>query len=199
MMELNMTQEITRDDLMSLEQYAEQRDDFRQQVLQHKKNRQVPLGPNATLYFEDRLTLLYQIQEMLRIEKVFEADGINEELAAYNPLIPGGRNFKATFMIEYPDALVRAAQLEKMVGIEDLVWMQIGAQDKVWSIADEDLERSTETKTSAVHFLRFELGDVMARELKDGAQWVIGVQHPVYTYDIRVEGDTRTSLLNDLD
>ena len=199
MMELNMTREITRDDLMSLEQYAEQRDDFRQQVLQHKKNRQVPLGPNATLYFEDRLTLLYQIQEMLRIEKVFEADGINEELAAYNPLIPGGRNFKATFMIEYPDALVRAAQLEKMVGIEDLVWMRIGTQDKVWSIADEDLERSTETKTSAVHFLRFELGDLMAQELKGGAQWTIGVQHPVYTYDTTVDGDTRTSLLNDLD
>lgn len=198
-MELNMTRQITRDDLMSLEQYAEQRDDFRQQVLQHKKNRQVPLGPNATLYFEDRLTLLYQIQEMLRIEKVFEADGINEELAAYNPLIPSGQNFKATFMIEYPDAQVRAAQLEKMVGVEDLVWMQIGAQDKIWSIADEDLERSTETKTSAVHFLRFELGEVITQELKDGAQWTIGVQHPVYTYDITVEGDTRASLLNDLD
>jgi len=198
MMELNMTQEITRDDLMSLEQYAEQRDDFRQQVLQHKKNRQVPLGPNATLYFEDRLTLLYQIQEMLRIEKVFEADGINEELAAYNPLIPGGRNFKATFMIEYPDALVRAAQLEKMVGIEDLVWMQIGDHDKIWAIADEDLPRSNETKTSAVHFMRFEISADMARDLKSGADWHIGVQHPVYTYDFAVSGTTRDSLLNDL-
>jgi len=126
MMEANMNREITRDDLMSLEQYAEQRDEFRQQVLAHKKHRQVPLGPNATLYFEDRLTLLYQIQEMLRIEKVFEADGINEELEAYNPMIPTGRNFKATFMIEYVDAAVRAAQLEKMVNIEDLVWMQVG-------------------------------------------------------------------------
>ncbi len=194
-----MTREITRDDLMSLEQYAEQREQFRQQVLAHKKHRQVALGPNATLYFEDRLTLLYQIQEMLRIEKVFEADGINEELEAYNPLIPTGRNFKATFMIEYADATVLAAQLEKMVNIEDLVWMQVGEHEKVWSIADEDLERSNETKTSAVHFLRFEISDAMAQQLKAGADWQIGVQHAVYTYDMLVEGDTRTSLLADLD
>jgi len=194
-----MNQQITRDELMSLEQYAEKRSEFRQQVLDHKKNRQVPLGPNATLYFEDRLTLLYQIQEMLRIEKVFEADGINEELEAYNPLIPDGRNFKATFMIEYPDAQVRAAQLEKMVGIEDLVWMQIGDNDKVWSIADEDLERSTETKTSAVHFLRFDISDDMAQALKSGVEWRVGVQHPVYTFDLAIEDDTRASLLNDLD
>ena len=156
---MNQTIEITRKDLMSLEQYAEKRPEFRQQVLQHKKNRQVALGPNSTLYFEDRLTLLYQIQEMLRIEKVFEADGINEELEAYNPMIPSGRNFKATFMIEYTDAEMRAAQLEKMVGIEDLVWMKIEGFDKVWSIADEDLERSNATKTSAVHFMRFEMSD----------------------------------------
>jgi hypothetical protein len=199
MMEPNMTREITRDDLMSLEQYAEQREEFRQQVLAHKKHRQVALGPNATLYFEDRLTLLYQIQEMLRIEKVFEADGINEELEAYNPLIPTGRNFKATFMIEYANATVRAAQLEKMVNIEDLVWMQVGEHDKVWSIADEDLERSNETKTSAVHFLRFQISDTMAQDLKAGADWLIGVHHAVYTYHILVEGDTRSSLLNDLD
>jgi len=194
-----MTQSITRSDLMSLEQYAEKRAEFRQQVIAHKKHRQVALGPNATLYFEDRLTLLYQIQEMLRIEKVFEADGINEELNAYNPLIPNGRNFKATFMIEYPDAQVRAAQLAKMVGIEDLVWMQVGDHDKVWSIADEDLPRSNETKTSAVHFMRFEISDDMARDLKSGADWHIGVQHPVYTYDLAVSGATRESLLNDLD
>ena len=194
-----MIQQITRDDLMSLEQYAEKRGEFRQQVLQHKKHRQIALGPNATLYFEDRLTLLYQIQEMLRIEKVFEAEGINEELAAYNPLIPDGCNFKATFMIEYPDPQVRAAQLEKMVGIEDLVWMQIGEHDKIWSIADEDLERSTEEKTSAVHFLRFELDDDMARDLKAGANWQIGVQHPVYTFEVPVDGETRASLLKDLD
>lgn len=198
-MELNMNQQITRNDLMSLEQYAEQRGEFRQRVIAHKKHRQVALGPNATLYFEDRLTLLYQIQEMLRIEKVFEADGINEELEAYNPLIPSGRNFKATFMIEYADASVRAAQLEKMINVEDLVWIQVGEHDKVWAIADEDLDRSNETKTSAVHFLCFEINDEMAQELKAGADLRIGVQHAVYTYDSLVEGDTRASLLADLD
>jgi hypothetical protein len=190
--------QITRDDLMSLEQYAEKRPEFRQQVLAHKKHRQVLLGPNATLYFEDRLTLLYQIQEMLRIEKIFEADGINEELEAYNPMVPSGRNFKATFMIEYTDPEVRAVQLEKMVGIEDLVWMQVAEFDKVWAIADEDLERSTDTKTSAVHFMRFEMADEMVDALKNGADWKIGVQHPVYTYDLTMEGATRDSLLNDL-
>ena len=190
--------QITRADLMSLEQYAEKRPEFRQQVLAHKKHRQVMLGPNATLYFEDRLTLLYQIQEMLRIEKVFEADGINEELEAYNPMIPSGRNFKATFMIEYTDPEIRAAQLEKMVGVEDLVWMQVAGFDKFWAIADEDLERSTDTKTSAVHFMRFEISDEMVVALKNAADWVIGVQHPVYTYDLTVEGATRVSLLNDL-
>lgn len=194
-----MNQQITRNDLMSLELYAEKRSEFRQQVLDHKKHRQVPLGPNATLYFEDRLTLLYQIQEMLRIEKVFEADGIKEELDAYNPLIPNGRNFKATFMIEYADPQQRAAQLEKMVGIEDLIWLQIGARDKVWSIADEDLERSTASKTSAVHFLRFELSDDMAQALKNGAEWRMGVQYPVYTYELTIEADTRASLIKDLD
>ena len=196
---MNQTTEITRKDLMSLEQYAVKRPAFRQQVLQHKKNRQVALGPNATLYFEDRLTLLYQIQEMLRIEKVFEADGINEELEAYNPMIPSGRNFKATFMIEYTDADMRAAQLEKMLGIEDLVWMLVEGYDKVWSISDEDLERSNATKTSAVHFMRFEMSDDMAEALEAGANWSIGVQHPVYTYEYRVEGDTRECLVNDLD
>ena len=198
-METNSTREITRNDLMSLEQYAEQRPEFRQQVLAHKKNRQVALGPNATLYFEDRLTLLYQIQEMLRIEKVFEADGINEELEAYNPLIPTGRNFKATFMIEYADPEVRAAQLAKMVNIEDLVWMQMGSHDKIWAIADEDLDRSNDTKTSAVHFLRFEISDEMAQDLKAGADWNIGVQHAIYSYEMAVEDNTRTSLLADLD
>jgi hypothetical protein len=193
------TRRLTRSDLMSLEQYAEKRDSFRQQVLAHKKNRQVALGPNTTLYFEDRLTLLYQIQEMLRIEKVFEAAGINEELEAYNPMIPDGCNFKATFMIEYADPVIRAAQLEKMVGIEDLLWMQIAGHDKIWSIADEDLERSTATKTSAVHFMRFELTEPLAAELKAGADWHIGVQHPVYTYELAIVDATRDSLLKDLD
>ena len=198
---MNMSEQtqITRNDLMSLEQYAEKRPEFRRQVLEHKKTRQIALGPNATLYFEDRLTLLYQIQEMLRIEKVFEADGINEELEAYNPMIPTGRNFKATFMIEYTDAEIRAAQLEKLVGIEDLVWMQVAGFDKVWSIADEDLERSTENKTSAVHFMRFEISDDMATALKAGADWHIGVQHPVYTYSQVISGDYRDNLINDLE
>ena len=190
--------QITRDDLMSLEQYAQKRPEFRQQVLAHKKHRQVMLGPDATLYFEDRLTLLYQIQEMLRIEKVFEADGINDELEAYNPMIPSGRNFKATFMIEYTDPEVRAVQLEKLLGVEDLVWMQVADFDRVWAIADEDLDRSTDTKTSAVHFMRFEMSDNMADALKRGADWMIGVQHPVYIYELSVEGATRDSLLNDL-
>ncbi|MDH5355744.1 MAG: DUF3501 family protein [Gammaproteobacteria bacterium] len=190
--------QITRADLMSLEQYAEKRPEFRRQVLDHKKHRQIALGPNATLYFEDRLTLLYQIQEMLRIEKVFEAEGINEELEAYNPMIPTGRNFKATFMIEYTDVEVRAAQLAKMVGIEDLVWMQIEGYDKIWSVADEDLERSTEAKTSAVHFLRFEVSDDMADALKNGAKWTIGVQHPVYTYEVVIEDNYRDNLIRDL-
>ena len=194
-----MSQPITREDLMTLEVYSEKRPEFRQKVLAHKKHRQIALGPNATLYFEDRLTLLYQIQEMLRIEKVFEAEGINDELEAYNPLIPGGRDFKATFMIEYPDPTVRAAQLHKLVGIEDLVWMRIGEHDKIWAIADEDLERATEEKTSAVHFLRFEVSDEMAAELKAGASWKIGVQHAIYTYELDVEGETRESLLHDLD
>lgn len=195
---MNQSTKITRKDLMSLEQYAEKRPAFRQEVLEHKKDRQVALGPNTTLYFEDRMTLLYQIQEMLRIEKVFEADGINDELEVYNPMIPSGRNFKATFMIEYTDADMRAAQLEKMVGIENLVWMKIEGFEKVWSIADEDLERSNATKTSAVHFMRFEINDEIAASLKAGAQWIIGVQHPAYTYEYQVEGDTRACLLNDL-
>ncbi len=195
---MNQATEITRNDLMSLEQYAEKRPVFRQEVLQHKKNRNVALGPNATLYFEDRLTLLYQIQEILRIEKVFEADGIIEELEAYNPMVPSGRNFKATFMIEYTDAVIRTAQLEKMIGIEDLVWMKVEGFEKVWAIADEDLERSNATKTSAVHFMRFEISDEMAVSIKAGSEWLIGVQHPVYTYEYQVEGETRDCLLHDL-
>lgn len=195
---MNQATAITRNDLMSLEQYAEKRPAFRQEVLKHKKNRQVALGPNSTLYFEDRRTLLYQIQEILRIEKVFEAEGINEELEAYNPMLPSGRNFKATFMIEYTDAIMRTAQLEKMIGIEDLVWMKVDGFEKVWAIADEDLERSNATKTSAVHFMRFEMSNDMADAVKSGSDWLMGVQHPVYTYEYEVEGDTRDCLLNDL-
>ncbi len=195
---MNERHQITRNDLMSLEQYAEQRSEFRQRVFAHKKNRQVALGPNTTLYFEDRLTLLYQIQEMLRIEKMFEADGINEELEVYNPLIPTGRNFKATFMIEYTDPEIRAAQLKILGGIENLVWIQVEGFEKAWAIADEDLERSTDGKTSAVHFMRFEVTDEMASALKIGTNWRIGVKHPAYAYECEITGPTRESLLNDL-
>jgi hypothetical protein len=191
--------QLSRQDLWSLEEYAEKRPEFRSQVMEHKKNRQVALGPNATLYFEDRLTIQYQIQEMLRIEKVFEAAGIEDELNAYNPLIPDGKNWKATFMIEYADPEVRDAQLRKMIGIEDLVWVQVDGFDKVWAIPDEDLERATEEKTSSVHFMRFELSDEMIDALKQGAGLTIGVEHSIYSYSTEVDDATRQSLINDLD
>lgn len=196
-----MTQahQLSRQDLWSLEDYAAKRPEYRLQVMQHKKNRQVALGPNATLYFEDRLTIQYQIQEMLRIEKVFEADGIEEELEAYNPLIPDGSNWKATFMIEYSDPDMRAAQLEKMIGIEDLVWVKAEGFDKVWAIPDEDLERTSDSKTSSVHFMRFELTKEMISALKEGARLDMGVEHSVYTYSLEITGETRSSLINDLD
>lgn len=197
-MNLSKTSPLTRDDLWSLEQYAEKRADFRQQVMQHKKTRQVAIGANATLYFEDRLTLQYQIQEMLRIEKVFEADGIKEELDVYNPMLPTGSNWKATFMIEYSDVEERAAQLEKMLGIEDLVWVQVDGFDKVWAIADEDLDRSNDTKTSAVHFMRFELAQDMIEGLKEGKSLSMGIKHDVYTHEVEILDDVKSSLINDL-
>jgi len=197
-MNLSKTAPLTRDDLWSLEQYAEKRADFRQQVMQHKKTRQVAIGANATLYFEDRLTLQYQIQEMLRIEKVFEADGIKEELDVYNPMLPTGSNWKATFMIEYSDVEERAAQLEKMLGIEDLVWVQVDGFDKVWAIADEDLDRSNDTKTSAVHFMRFELTQDMIEGLKAGKNLSMGIKHDVYTHEVEILDDVKSSLINDL-
>lgn len=189
---------LSRNDLWSLETYAEKRAEFRNQVMRHKKNRRVALGPNATLYFEDRLTIQYQIQEMLRIEKVFEAEGIDEELEAYNPLIPDGSNWKATFMIEYSDPEIRSAQLEKMIGIEDLVWVRIEGFDKVWSISNEDLERSNDTKTSSVHFMRFELSEDMVQSMKQSKALSIGVEHSVYNYSVDIEGETNGSLINDL-
>lgn len=196
---MSQTHQLSRQDLWSLEEYATKRPEYRQQIMQHKKNRQVALGPNATLYFEDRQTIQYQIQEMLRIEKVFEADGIAEELDAYNPLIPDGKNWKATFMIEYSDAEIRAAQLEKMIGIEDLVWVQVDGFDKVWAIPDEDLERTNDSKTSSVHFMRFELTEAMIAELKNDARLSMGVEHSVYTHHLEIEGEVKNSLINDLD
>jgi hypothetical protein len=196
---MTQTHELSRKDLWSLEEYAIKRPEYRKQVMEHKKHRKIMLGPNATLYFEDRLTIQYQIQEMLRIEKVFEAEGIEDELGAYNPLIPDGSNWKATFMIEYPDPEIRAAQLAKMVGIEDLVWVQVEGHDKVWCISNEDLERTTAEKTSSVHFMRFELTSDMIQSLKDGAGLSMGVEHAIYTHSIELSDESRNSLIDDLD
>ena len=167
---------LTRDSLYSLEEYSNVRSDFRSKVLAHKKERQVNIGPNATLYFEDALTMQYQIQEMLRIEKIFDADGIDEELSAYNPLVPDGTNWKATFMIEFADADERKVALQRLVGIEDRVWVQVHGFGKVFAIADEDLERATEDKTSAVHFMRFELSDAMIAAAREGASISMGIE-----------------------
>ncbi len=190
---------LSRADLWSLEEYAEQRPDFRARVLAHKKNRQLALGEHVRLYFEDALTIKYQIQEMLRIEKVFEADGINEELDAYNPLIPDGHNWKATFMIEYEDPQERAERLAEMIGIEDKVWLQVGDCDRVYAIADEDLDRSNDVKTSSVHFMRFELSPNMIAAAHAGEPIFAGIDHPAYPVEARPVVDAvRGSLVADL-
>jgi hypothetical protein len=190
---------LTRDDLFSLEKYAEVRKDFRAEVLAHKRDRRLPLGTNATLYFEDRLTMQYQIQEMLRIERIFEPAGINEELEAYNPLIPDGTNWKATFMVEFPDVEERKAMLAALVGIENAVWLRVDDGEKIRPIADEDLERADEDKTSAVHFLRFELSDEQIAGLRGGAKLSAGIDHDKYTVDVDpVPDNVRASLLGDL-
>jgi hypothetical protein len=193
-------QKLTRDDLYALEQYSEIRDEFRNQVLAHKRNRRVELGTNAALYFEDRLTMQYQVQEMLRIERIFEAAGINEELAAYNPLIPDGSNWKATFMVEFPDVEERRAMLNQLVGIENKVYVQVEGFDRVYAISDEDLERSDEQKTSAVHFMRFELSEEQVEALKTGASLAAGIDHENYQVEISpLAENIRQSLLADLD
>jgi hypothetical protein len=190
---------LSRADLWSLEEYAELRPGFRQRVIAHKKNRQVPLGEHARLYFEDALTIKYQIQEMLRIEKVFEAAGINEELESYNPLIPDGHNWKATLMVEYPDPAERAQRLAQLIGIEDKVWLQVEDCERVYPIADEDISRQNEVKTSSVHFLRFELTPVMMSALGNGAAIFAGVDHPAYRVDpIRLPPGIRDSLAGDI-
>jgi hypothetical protein len=189
---------LTPDDLYSLEQYAKNRADFRAKVMAHKKNRKVHVGPNATLYFEDRLTMQYQIQEMLRVERIFEPEGIADELAAYNPLIPDGTNWKATFMVEFPDVEERREALARLIGIEDKVWVQADGQEKVFAIADEDLEREDGSKTSSVHFLRFELTAEMITALKGGAGLSMGTDHPNYRYGVTVAESVRQSLAQDL-
>ena len=194
-----MMEKLTRGDLYPLEQYATMRSEFRARVLAHKKDRKVHLGPHATLYFEDRLTMHYQVQEMLRAERIFEAEGIEDELAAYNPLIPDGSNWKATFMIEYDDVDERRVALGKLVGIEDRVWMKVEGHEPVYAIADEDLERDTEDKTSAVHFLRFELTADMVTALQGGAALSAGIDHPAYEAAVEPLPDAvRASLLGDL-
>ena len=191
---------LSRTDLWSLEEYAEMRPVFRSEIMAHKKTRQVALGNNARLYFEDKLTIRYQIQEMLRIEKVFEAAGINEELEAYNPLIPDGHNWKATFMIEYDQPEERATQLANMIGIENKVWVQVENCERVHPIADEDLERDNAHKTSSVHFLRFELSPSMIAAVHHGANISAGINHPAYAIDaVQLEDPVRASLANDLE
>ncbi len=190
--------QLTRDDLYSLEKYAQVRPEFRARVMEHKKNRQVALGEHATLYFEDRLTMQYQVQEMLRAERIFESAGIQEELDAYNPLVPDGSNWKATFMIEYEDVDERREALARLKGIEDQVWVQVTGFDKVYAIADEDMEREDETKTSSVHFLRFELSQPMVAAMKGGAALSMGTDHPEYRQEIQVQPAVRDSLAADL-
>ena len=188
---------LSRADLFSLERYHEIRPEFRARVLAHKRLRQVPVGPNATLYFEDRLTIQYQVQEMLRVERIFEADAIEEELAAYNPLIPDGANLKATFMLEYDDADERRRMLGRLLGIEDRVWMEAGGE-RTFAVADEDLDRATDDKTSAVHFLRFELSDGMCAALGRGAAMRFGIDHDQYRHGSTPGAESRAALVADL-
>ena len=190
---------LTRQDLMSLENYAEQRAAFRRRVIEHKKHRRVDVGPNLSLYFEDRLTMQYQIQEMLRIERIFEAAAIQDELDTYNALIPEGSNWKATAMLEFEDVDVRRRRLAELTGLENLVWMQVADNEKVFAIANEDLERSTEEKTSAVHFMRFELTPAMIAGLRNGGALSFGCDHEGYRHQARVSAQTRSALMQDLD
>jgi hypothetical protein len=191
---------LTRQDLYSLEVYARMRAEFRARVMAHKKDRQVEIGPHATLYFEDYLTMQYQVQEMLRAERIFEEAGIVEELEAYNPLIPDGSNFKATFMIEYAEVGERQQALAHLVNVEDRVWLRVEGFEQVWAIADEDLERETAEKTSSVHFLRFELNPAMVKAVKRGAGIGMGIDHAAYRYSIEaVPENVRRSLAADLD
>lgn len=191
---------IARDSLLGLEAYARQRAEFRAKVMAHKRDRTVHLGAHVTLVFEDELTIRYQVQEMLRIERTFEEQGIQDELDVYNPLVPGGRDFKATMMIEYADAEERKHALARLKGVEDRVWVQVEGCARVYAIADEDLERENEEKTSAVHFLRFELNDDMAKALKYGVALAMGVDHENYQAEISaVAAGVRASLAQDLD
>ena len=191
---------LTRNDLWSLEEYAGRREEFRKQVLAHKKLRQVALGPHATLYFEDQLTMQYQIQEMLRVERIFEAAEIEEELSAYNPLIPDGSNWKATFMIEYGDVEERKVALATMGGIEQTVWVRVGESgEKIFAITNEDMERTRDEKAAAVHFMRFELGADEVAALKSGESLFMGIDHASLPGTYEVAAHQRAALIADLD
>jgi len=197
---MNTMTKLSRKDLYSLEEYSEIRDEFRARIMEHKKNRRLYLGDNLVLLFEDRLVMHYQIQEMLKAEKIFEADGIQEELDAYNPLIPDGTNWKATMMIQYADVAERQQMLTKLLGIENEVWLRIGDHDKVYPIADEDLERATDDKTSAVHFLRFELTPAVIADIHKGASISAGVDHENYSVTLDpIPENVAASLANDLE
>jgi len=190
---------ITRDSLLTLEAYAKIRDDFRKQVMAHKKPRKIALGDDVTLIFEDELTIRYQIQEMLHAERIFKEKEIDHELETYTPLIPDGCNWKVTMMIEYPDPAERAKKLAELLGIEDQVWIRVGQFDRVFAIADEDIERENSDKTSSVHFLRFELTPEMIQALLQDATLSIGIDHPAYSVSVdSINPETRTSLINDL-
>ncbi len=189
---------LQRTDLMSLEDYEQQRNDYRKKVIAHKKNRRLVLGEHSSLHFEDALTMQYQIQEMLRAEKIFDQAGIEEELAVYNALIPDGQNWKATFMLEYSDIEERKMALAQLIGIEKKIWVQVG-EDKIYPIANEDLERETDEKTSAVHFLRFELPPAFIEALKAGADLNAGIEHPHYQISTAVPESIKQSLIQDLD
>jgi len=187
------------EDLFSLEQYARQRPEFRPQVIAHKRDRTLQCGPNATWCFEDRLTVQYQVQEMLRIERIFEAEGIADELGAYNPLIPDGSNWKVTLLIEFPDVDERRTALARLKGIEDRCWVRVAGHERVFAVADEDLERENEQKTSAVHFLRFELTPAMVADAKGGAAVSIGMDHEAYGHAIDpLPQAVRDALVRDL-
>jgi hypothetical protein len=193
-----MMARIERGSLLSLEAYARERNAFRARVIEHKKRRSVHLGEHVTLLFEDELTIRYQIQEMLRIERVFEDEGIEHELQTYNPLVPDGSNLKATMMIEYPDVAERQRSLARLKGIEDRVWVQVEGGARVYAIADEDLERENEEKTSAVHFLRFELDQEMRKTLHYGVGLAMGIDHPHYQASVEVAPEIRAALVADL-
>jgi len=191
---------LSRRDLLSLEQYAQDRARLRSEVIAHKQLRNVQVGPNMTWCFEDHITIRYQILEMLRAERIFESDAIQGEIDAYNPLIPDGRNWKVTLLLEFPDPEERRVALERLIGVEDRCWIRVSEMERVFAIADEDMERENEAKTSAVHFLRFELAASMVEAMKSGASLSLGVDHDNYRHmQGPLPAAVRDSLSADLD